>query len=358
MPAAERLAEVYARITEALRADDGVYHAVVAQERDGMSVAGETWVDIGAGTGRAVLGGVAMVVDGDLAYRAGFGGGTGPPAERIGRPMPSCYGAPPVVTLVLDCALVFHANESLAVADVVVDGRALVAIASQGGALGAGSWLAEPQGSYQRTVFLDATTYLPVRIEAVARLYEPVGITSTAITRVRSERVGRDTIPAGFYDPEAIGVVPYDPLAEVQAAAVTRPIVWFGPTVAAAGTRPALVLVFADGDDEDFRLVYAPADDRYGMRSIELVEVATDGPQAGGGLPSPACPDREAPAVRGARSVMVTCPEPAAWPFAVARVTYADLEVTLHDVGACGAACAVTPTFDDLTALLRLLVRA
>lgn len=138
------LTALYERLTDSLRGLGGVYHAVRTRTAAvGGTTRTEVWVDVARGLGKAVT-------------------PAGPVGQAAAAP---CYGAPPEVTLVLDCTKVLHDNGSVAIRGARRDGRAVVLVESSGGALPTEGPTPELAGRYVRTVELDAATLLPLRVE-------------------------------------------------------------------------------------------------------------------------------------------------------------------------------------------------
>lgn len=174
------LTALYERLTDSLRGLGGTYHAVRTRSAPvGGTTRTEVWVDVTRGLGKAVS-----------------------PAGTVGQAAAApCYGAPPEVTLVLDCTKVLHDNGSVAISGARRDGRAVVLVQSSGGALPTEGTDPELAGRYVRTVELDAATMLPLRIDVRGDAIGEVPLSVDATTEFVWDVLPAASLPDAFFAP-------------------------------------------------------------------------------------------------------------------------------------------------------------
>ncbi len=169
-------AEVYQRLTDGLRNLGGVYHAVRTRTAAiGGTTRTEVWVDVARNLGKA----------------------TGPTGAATTAP---CFGAPAVVTLVLDCAKVLHDNGSVAIDAAMREGKPVIVLVSKGGALPTDG-PPELAGTYRRTVFLDAASMMPLRVEVTGDAVGEVPLAVDSTTEFVWDVLPAASLPDAFFTP-------------------------------------------------------------------------------------------------------------------------------------------------------------
>jgi hypothetical protein len=170
-------AQLYERLTDGLRSLGGVYHAVRTRTAAvGGTTRTEVWVDAARNLGKSA----------------------GPAGATSGAAAPPCYGAPAVVTLVLDCAKVLHDNGSVAISAATRDGVAVIVLVSKGGSLPTDG-PPELAGAYRRTVFLDAASMLPLRIEVTGDAVGEVPLAVDSTTEFVWDVLPAASLPDAFF---------------------------------------------------------------------------------------------------------------------------------------------------------------
>jgi hypothetical protein len=286
--AASRL---YDGMLGAMTRSGGIYHptitSVTLQEPFTVSTTTELWIDVPNNRARA-------------SVRAAFGDDNIKTSEWIiegGRWYQTLEVGPPRLREALTCressstvlALVIGCRGFTEDAMVValgeqdyrgVNALALVAIGTLQGA--------SERTSFIDTLFVDATTMLPIALEGSGVLRPNDGASSTAtrigqFTRFEHGFVDAASLPADFFSPATIGYVDTDPAAPLRNADPDFTYYWLGHDVTAADLPPltleaAFVAESAARPLLRYRAIlkYRLAADEFGSTMLELQEWRTD----------------------------------------------------------------------------------
>jgi DNA-binding CsgD family transcriptional regulator len=214
--------EVYRRTDETLAQSGRVYHAEV--ESEGTSIApfessGEQWVDASRQVAReeivSELKAPATPRRDEAAAIRRSDGSFEKDSERTRQTPPRmCHGATLAASVVLGCPT---DNATTTVANGSYGGQDAILLIIKGETVGTDST------PFTSRTYLDAKTFLPVAAIMEGDQNQLLASKTTYTT----SWVQRDTLPADFFEPAAIGYVPPDPQAAIRNANDLQ-VYWLG----------------------------------------------------------------------------------------------------------------------------------
>jgi hypothetical protein len=246
--------EVFARVEETLRGQDGIYYVVItaAQDAGEYSYDGtiERWVDARRNVMREEREGWSRVDDWGGRSTGLIADGTWYVREVNGEiwsgTAPTCYGASHAISAVLDCQVPLETFVEYG----LFDGRAAVVLVAQGEGGGSDSNIV-----YTSRMYLDASTLLPIAHEMDGEI--DYGEVADFIYRATytHEFVASDSLADDFFDPAAIGYTPWAVMAPIDDATGDVTVYWLGLEFAPGGDLPELILDRVEFEEWD-RLEY------------------------------------------------------------------------------------------------------
>ncbi len=286
-PSALTVAEVYRRVEQTLDRPGSLYHGTVRIETDSglFAVVGTTsqWVDARRNVAREETQGTATVKEGAAATRTidavtllteggryvreTDGRITATPARTW-----LCHGAGIGASAVLGCPGPTE-QSTTTVQQGAYAGRPAVVLVTAGTSRGS-----DQTYTFTNRLYLDPGTFLPVALEGAGQV--DVGqIRPTRARRVYAHAfIPADAVPAGFFDPAALGYAKPNPEDPLDRATPDLVVYWLGAQFAGAAGLPPLILAQVDAVDPGrgpgyrFLLHYARADDPFGPPVLTLEE--------------------------------------------------------------------------------------
>jgi DNA-binding CsgD family transcriptional regulator len=225
--------EVYRRVDEAL-ASGGIYHAEIESSGVGIvpyETTEEQWVDASRQVAREETNSEFKTPAGPQRQQAtaihrvdsSFVKDNQRTSDR--RPM-LCYGAGLAASVVIGCPGP-TTTQTVTVANGSYGGRKAIVLISEGRTRGS-----DETATFTARLYLDAKTYLPLASRSEGEVDSGQRRPASSQTTYTTSWVQRDALPAGFFEPAAIGYVPPDPQAAIRNATDLQ-VYWLGPEFSA-----------------------------------------------------------------------------------------------------------------------------
>jgi DNA-binding CsgD family transcriptional regulator len=237
--------EVYRRVNEALAQSGRIFHAKIESSGAGLvpyETTEEQWVDASRQVAREETNSEAQAGDGPRHFQATaihkqdatLLKDNERSTER--RPM-LCYGASLAASVVIGCPGP-TTTQTMTVVDGTYGGRKAIVLISEGRTVGS-----DETATFTARLYLDAKTYLPIASTSDGEVDSGQRRPASSKTTYTTSWVQRDTLPADFFEPAAIGYVPPDPQAAIRNANDLQ-VYWLG-TEFSAPDLERLILRFS-----------------------------------------------------------------------------------------------------------------
>jgi DNA-binding CsgD family transcriptional regulator len=226
--------EVYRRVDEALAQSGRIYHAKIEGSGVGLvpyETTEEQWVDASRQIARKETVSEAQTGDGPRHFQATaihrpdatFLKDNERSTDR--RPM-LCYGASLAASVVIGCPGP-TTTQTMTVARGSYGGREAVVLISEGTSRGS-----DETTTFTARLYLDARTYLPLASTSDGEVDSGQRRPASSKTTYTTSWVQRDSLPADFFEPAAIGYMPPDAQAAIRNASDLQ-VYWLGPEFSA-----------------------------------------------------------------------------------------------------------------------------